>query len=248
MYLQQIELIKQAVAGKWDEIRRRRPHHLQVEHKADGSPVTELDTFICRLVGETFAHAHPELHFLSEEKAAPLRFPALILDPVDGTRELVVGLPEWAISLAVMHSPELSHPQNFAWIYAPSNGFELAGTGPTPCNPAPTGDSLKGLVSRREWPSLKSCATAGIELRPCGSIAYKLGLLAANECDFVYSARPKNIWDIAAGCLLTHWRGFGFWQGARPLENLEQLTWPGPFLWAKAEHLEHLAQLTHKDF
>jgi len=41
------------------------------------------------------------------------------------------------------------------------------------------------------------------ELRPIGSVAYKLGLTAAGKADIFASLRPKNEWDICAGnCLI----------------------------------------------
>ena len=37
------------------------------------------------------------------------------------------------------------------------------------------------------------------ELKPIGSVAYKLGLTAAGKADIFASLRPKNEWDICAG-------------------------------------------------
>ena len=41
-----------------------------------------------------------------------------------------------------------------------------------------------------------------LELRPCGSIAYKMARLAAGKSDSTLSITPKNEWDIAAGIIL----------------------------------------------
>ena len=41
------------------------------------------------------------------------------------------------------------------------------------------------------------------ELKPVGSVAYKLGLTAAGQADIFASLCPKNEWDICAGtCLI----------------------------------------------
>jgi myo-inositol-1(or 4)-monophosphatase len=41
------------------------------------------------------------------------------------------------------------------------------------------------------------------ELRPIGSVAYKLGLTAPGKADIFASLRPKNEWDICAGnCII----------------------------------------------
>ena len=41
------------------------------------------------------------------------------------------------------------------------------------------------------------------ELKPVGSVAYKLGLTASGKADVFASLRPKNEWDICAGnCII----------------------------------------------
>ena len=41
------------------------------------------------------------------------------------------------------------------------------------------------------------------ELRPIGSVAYKMGLTAIGKADIFATLRPKNEWDICAGtCLI----------------------------------------------
>ena len=243
-YFGLIREIKTAIVKKWDQTLRRGLKRLQVEWKADGTPVTEMDYFISELVKKSFADTHPDLHFLSEEDPFTLRFPALVLDPVDGTRELIRGNPEWAISLAILYSSKLNDPRNFAWIFNPASGFELGEMAPShPSSSSTDGPSqsvLQGLVSHTEWPSIKKDATPSIQLRLCGSIAFKLGRMSRGECDFVFSKRPKSLWDIAAGSLLARWRGFSFWQGKDKVEELNQIHWSGPFLWAKSKHHDAL--------
>ena len=74
-----------------------------IETKADSSPVTEADQQI-----ETEARAlvrarHPELGILGEEQGeAPGSVEArLIIDPIDGTRNFVRGIPVFGTLLAV---------------------------------------------------------------------------------------------------------------------------------------------------
>ena len=41
------------------------------------------------------------------------------------------------------------------------------------------------------------------ELKPIGSVAYKMGLTAIGKADIFATLRPKNEWDICAGtCLI----------------------------------------------
>ena len=61
------------------------------------------------------------------------------------------------------------------------------------------------LISRSElrkglWSPYKK---KFFKLKPIGSVAYKLGLTAANKADLFASLRPKNEWDICAGnCII----------------------------------------------
>ena len=235
-----IQEIKTAIVKKWDQTLCRGLKQLQIEWKADGTPVTEMDYFISELVKKSFADTYPDLHFLSEEDPCTFKFPVLVLDPVDGTRELIRGNPEWAISLAILYSPQLDDPRNFAWIFNPASGFELGEIAPSHPSSSSTDDSshsiLQGLISHTEWPYIKKDVTPSIQLQPCGSIAFKLGRMSRGECDFVFSKRPKSLWDIAAGSLLARWRGFSFWQGKCKVEKLNQIRWSGPFLWTKPKH------------
>ena len=58
-------------------------------------------------------------------------------------------------------------------------------------------------IQRGEWKAFEAVA----DVRPCGSIAYKLALVAAGRADATFSLGPKNEWDIAAGVLLVEEAG-----------------------------------------
>jgi myo-inositol-1(or 4)-monophosphatase len=54
-------------------------------------------------------------------------------------------------------------------------------------------------VKRREWEGY----TEGLfTMRPTGSVAYKLGLVAAGLVDATWTLTPKHEWDVAAGVAL----------------------------------------------
>ena len=75
---------------------------LRVEDKADQSPVTEADRAIEAMARTVARERHPELGVLGEEEGAAgdggLR---LIVDPIDGTRNFVRGIPVFATLLAI---------------------------------------------------------------------------------------------------------------------------------------------------
>ncbi len=218
-----------------------------VTTKKDNSLVTKLDVDLSMLVKNFFLgiEEFKDWNFYSEEDHGEYEFPAIILDPIDGTRELVKGVGECAVSLAIMPTPKLS--EGYGWIFNPFTGFEIS----SKQKHFPAANNLEqplnGLVSRSEWSKgyYEIFSTKDIKLVPRGSIAFKLGLLAAGSCDFVYSMRPKNVWDIAAGSIILHQRGYKFYllEGDE-VTSLDFKKYSGPMMWAKKEvHewvIEHL--------
>ncbi|MFZ4713008.1 MAG: inositol monophosphatase family protein [Bacteriovoracaceae bacterium] len=202
----------------------------QIATKEDNSLVTEVDQFLSDIIK---IETSESVCFFSEEDHTKLTFPAVILDPIDGTIEFAQGVPECAVSYAAMKGPDLSEAS--AWIYNPFTGFEISSdstfTLPVKIN------KLKylGLVSRSEWKKglYDSIENGPVQLSPRGSIAFKLGLLATGACDFVVSKKAKNIWDIAAGSILLHQRGFSFYEKGIKLTSLNKETYEAPLLWCR---------------
>jgi myo-inositol-1(or 4)-monophosphatase len=54
-------------------------------------------------------------------------------------------------------------------------------------------------TKRGEW---QQFLNGGYNIRPMGSVAYKLGLVAAGKADITFTLTPKNEWDVAAGTAL----------------------------------------------
>jgi myo-inositol-1(or 4)-monophosphatase len=79
------------------------------------------------------------------------------------------------------------------------------------------------IASRTEISRDKFAAHAGWfkELRPVGSIAWKLACVAVGDGDLNVSLAPKNEWDVAAGdCLLSEAGGvYVSFDGARRTYN-----------------------------
>jgi fructose-1,6-bisphosphatase/inositol monophosphatase family enzyme len=70
--------------------------------KADGSPVTEADRAVERLLRETLSQARPDDAFLGEELGQLGESDRVwILDPIDGTRFFSRGDPNWRIHIAL---------------------------------------------------------------------------------------------------------------------------------------------------
>lgn len=88
---------------------RFRASDLIVETKPDLTPVTEADTAAEQAMRERLARARPDDAILGEEfgaTAAAAGGRRWIIDPIDGTKNYVRGIPVWATLLALQDGPE----------------------------------------------------------------------------------------------------------------------------------------------
>jgi myo-inositol-1(or 4)-monophosphatase len=151
--------------------------------------------------------------WLSEETAdSPERLRCervWVVDPLDGTREFVEGIPEWCISVGLVEGGE----PVAGGIYSPSTDQLVLGsleTGVT-LNGDPVGmtglQALEGavvLASRSEWKrgEWDRFQDAPFQVTPCGSVAFKLAKVAAGLADATWTLVPKHEWDVAGGAAL----------------------------------------------
>jgi myo-inositol-1(or 4)-monophosphatase len=204
--------INQALQAAVSAIASFIPGEVKVEHKSGGrGPVTEADRAANRALYE--ALVRPGEGWLSEETVDDLarmeRQRVWVVDPLDGTAEFVAGIPEWCVSVAMV---ENGHPVA-GGICNPVTGevfLGAHGAGIT-YNGRPAAASTKaGLAGtvvlssrselrRGEWERFRN---GKFEIRPMGSVAYKLALVAAGQADATWTLTPKNEWDVAAGVAL----------------------------------------------
>ena len=202
----------------------------QVEQKSDGDPVTTADTRANRAIRETLAARFPDDAWLSEEDADDAgrlaRERVWIVDPLDGTREFIRGIPEFCVSIGLAQhgSPVLGvvyHPLRTELFSAVRGcGARLNGE---PLPPAPGGGPGRPslLVSRSE-PRRRLADLAGeFDLRPMGSIAYRMASVAGGRADAAVTFRRVREWDVCAGVAVVEaaggWAADG--RGERPAFN-----------------------------
>ncbi len=132
-----------------------------------------------------------------------------VVDPIDGTREFVQGIPEWCVSVGLV----VGGRPVAGGILNPATGHRITGSieGGVHLNGARvacagTTDMRGALVlasrsevKRGEWEPFFS---SPIAIRNMGSVAYKLGLVAAGLADATWTLVPKNEWDVAGGAAL----------------------------------------------
>ena len=211
-----------------------------VEHrvKEGDDPVTEADLAVNDVLLKRLVRDGEG--WLSEETVDdPSRLErerVWIVDPLDGTREFVAGIPEWCVSIALV---ENGRPV-LGGILNPVTGQRVVGgdglgvvLNDQPCH---TRDltSLEGteiLASRSEckrgeWERFES---APFGVRPMGSVAYKISLVAAGLADATWTLVPKHEWDVAAGVALVTAAGGAVWlpDGTEPQFNRPKPLLPG---------------------
>jgi histidinol-phosphatase len=77
--------------------------------KADLTPVTQADREAEQLMVERLGRAFPDCGFLGEEFGdSGARDRRFIIDPIDGTKNFVRGIPVWAILLALEEDGEIT--------------------------------------------------------------------------------------------------------------------------------------------
>lgn len=177
---------------------------------------TTADLEANRILKKALLENFPEDGWLSEETRDDLQRLAKkrlwVVDPIDGTKEFIRGLPEFSVSVALVEDGQ----PVIAAVYNPSTGemfSAVRGEGswlngkPVRSDHVFTGRPVI-VVSRTdaERGEFMLCEPHA-EIRPVGSIAYKLALIAAGRADAVVSLSPKNEWDIAAGVLLVEEAG-----------------------------------------
>ena len=92
-------------------LERFRAADLVVETKPDLTPVSEADTAVEHAIRERLTAMRPDDSIVGEEygaSTAPGSTRRWILDPIDGTKNYVRGIPVWATLLALQDGDELT--------------------------------------------------------------------------------------------------------------------------------------------
>ncbi|MBL8877487.1 MAG: hypothetical protein JNG88_00080 [Phycisphaerales bacterium] len=200
---------------------------LNVERKADGSEVTPADLAAQTAVIRHIRTVRPHDCFLTEEETADSSLSTAdpgaiwwIIDPIDGTRNFIRGVPLFACSVAACSSSSAIAGAIY-WVSQDTMYSAALGHGAT-CNarallPLDAGRARDGRSGRPVVgvPSsisdeIRDTALRWIDngvVRNLGSTALHLALVAAGGMDAALCSDSK-LWDIAAGwVLITELRG-----------------------------------------
>jgi myo-inositol-1(or 4)-monophosphatase len=183
---------------------------IRVDHKQGEGPVTEADYAADAVLHRELTALLPGSHWLSEESAqeAPLIHgePTWVVDPLDGTREFLRGLPEYGVSVGLFAADRLV----LGAVYIPGEDRLLSGLlGAGRREARLDGRPLEVLavdspvarvvVSRHDYEWRELHYRIPFDVYPCGSAAVKLAHAADGQADVYLSTGPRSVWDVAGG-------------------------------------------------
>jgi myo-inositol-1(or 4)-monophosphatase len=215
-YAQILERIHAAIEASRTVFARFTPGAIETEYKIGHDPVTEADRALDAALRKELLRE--DEGWLSEESVDdPVRLQrsrVWVVDPLDGTREFVKGIPEFCVSIGYVENgrPVAGGIHNPAtdetFLGSIDSGVSYNG------KPAQASQrkSLTGAVvlasrsevKRGEW---KPFENSSLSIRPMGSVAYKLALVSAGLADVTFTLTPKNEWDVVAGAALVESAG-----------------------------------------
>jgi len=192
------------------------PGAIETEFKIGHDPVTEADRALDAVLRQELLREGEG--WLSEESVDdPIRLQrsrVWVVDPLDGTREFVKGIPEFCVSIGFVEDgrPVAGGIYNPAtdetFLGAVDSGVTYNGRPSQPSQRKSLDGALvlasRSEVKRGEW---KVFENAAFKIRPMGSVAYKLALVSAGLADITFTLTPKNEWDVVAGAALVQSAG-----------------------------------------
>jgi len=184
--------------------------------KADGSPVSEGDFAVDRLLHRHLADEPPDTAWLSEETPDdPARLSARrawVIDPIDGTRAYIGGRPDWSIAVALVEdgrpilSTVFAPVEQALFVAAAGRGATLNGL---PISATSSGElgGARCAGPKRQLDRLVRLVPGLIAAPRVYSLALRLARIAEGALDVAFASGQSHDWDLAAGDLLVHEAG-----------------------------------------
>jgi myo-inositol-1(or 4)-monophosphatase len=206
VFEEELRIAVEAAKNAGVEVARFRREGVRYGRKEGYELVSEADIRAAEMLHAAITTAFPGDGWLSEEHDDTSerlgKDRVWIVDPIDGTREYLQGIPEYAVSvgLVVEGVPVLGV------VYNPASDDLHAATCAEAVERLPSvldAATLRVLVGRGEQhyndipPLPVGAETVGI-----GSVAYRLALLAQGRGDVVLTGYGRSEWDVAAGAAL----------------------------------------------
>jgi len=206
-----LQRIQAAFGAAGTVFARFAPGAIDTEYKVGHDPVTEADRAVDAVLRQNLLRDGEG--WLSEETADNMsrldKARVWIVDPLDGTREFVKGLPEFCVSIGFVENgvPVAGGIYNPAtketFVGAVDSGVLYNGQAARASLRTALDGALilasRNEVKRGEW---KPFEDGPFKVQAMGSVAYKLARVAAGLADVTFTLTPKNEWDVVAGAAL----------------------------------------------
>jgi myo-inositol-1(or 4)-monophosphatase len=206
-----LERIHSALEAARMVFRRFTLGEIAAEYKSGQDPVTEADTAVDAVLRKELLRG--DEGWLSEESVDDLsrlrKSRVWVVDPLDGTREFVAGIPEFCVSVAMVENgqPVAAGICNPATNELFLGSLDLGITYNGNLAQASQNSNLDGATvlasrsenKRGEWTQF---AGAPFKVQEMGSVAYKLARVSVGLADATFTLTPKNEWDVAGGAAL----------------------------------------------
>jgi 3'(2'), 5'-bisphosphate nucleotidase len=215
-----IEALTGIVSRAAEAIVKARAGALATRHKADRSPVTAADEASEAVILEGLGRVLPGVPVVSEEAGATAELAGdayFLVDPLDGTRELVAGRDEFCVNIALV----LAGRARLGLIGSPALGliWRTGAKGAERLTLAPGAEpesaTERSTIRTRHWPQTGAIAAisrshldprtqAFLERLPpteriASGSALKLCRVAEGKADVYPRLSPVCQWDLAAG-------------------------------------------------
>ncbi|MAH61511.1 MAG: hypothetical protein CMF42_04410 [Legionellales bacterium] len=172
---------------------------IEITYKEDHQPVTNIDQSINDLIRTQMNAQYPYDGWFSEEDEGQ-RLDATftwILDPIDGTRQMIQRIPEFCIALALMKNQKLiasgvvNPMTQESWLSDPSKAvYDLE-------------HKAHRLIYNPNAPRLISHQFSFDHSMHMGSIAYRMCKVIQGDGVAAISNREIALWDVAAAIHIT---------------------------------------------
>jgi myo-inositol-1(or 4)-monophosphatase len=210
-YADILQRIEAALEAARTVFARFTPGAIETEYKIGHDPVTEADRALDAVLRQKLLRDGEG--WLSEESVDDVsrldKSSAWVVDPLDGTREFVAGIPEFCASIGFVENGQpvaggILNPATNEIILGSIDSGVLYNGSPARASQRTTLSGARVLASRSEvkrgeW---KEFGAAPFKIEAMGSVAYKLGLVAAGRADATFTLTPKNEWDVVGGAAL----------------------------------------------
>lgn len=211
-----------------------RTRTVSYKDRAEADPVTAVDRAVEAYLAREVAARFPEHTVLGEEGSEPRAGAdwVWIVDPVDGTRNFVAGLPLYALSVGVLyrgrpvvgvvaltHSGSLVHAHLGGGAF--ENGQPIRVSVETTLHPRQL--AVQSRDFWREWEVGAQAVGRLGDPRWLGSTALELAMIAGGVIDYGMFA-SSALWDVAAGVLLVLEAGGAVLRFSEQQRNWQVLT------------------------